>query len=342
MRAANPDRPPLISVCIANYNGEKFLSECIESVLNQVASPHFEIIVHDDASTDASLEQIARYDNIKLIRSPENVGYCVANNRMAEAAFGEYLLLLNNDAVLQPDALATLLSSATAIAAPAILGLPQYDYYSHELIDAGARLDIFMSPVPVTTDRSASLAMVIGACLWIPRALWNELGGFPDWFHTNAEDVYLCCQARLRGYRILVPMQSGYFHRVGATLSKRKAQNALLVSTIRRRYLSERNRTRLMVMIYPWWLLVPVLAIHGVTLLLEGIIVSVSNGNPGIFVQVYLQAIRDVGWTSMKLRSARASISNARKVRYCHFFRGFRIFPQKMRVLIMRGLPRIS
>lgn len=100
MRAANPDRPPLISVCIANYNGEKFLSECIESVLNQVASPHFEIIVHDDASTDASLEQIARYDNIKLIRSPENVGYCVANNRMAEAAFGEYLLLLNNDAVL--------------------------------------------------------------------------------------------------------------------------------------------------------------------------------------------------------------------------------------------------
>ena len=40
--------------------------------------------------------------------------------------------------------------------------------------------------------------MVIGACLWIPQGLWTELGGFPEWFESIAEDMYLCCRADWR------------------------------------------------------------------------------------------------------------------------------------------------
>ena len=43
--------------------------------------------------------------------------------------------------------------------------------------------------------------MVIGACLWIQKGLWEELGGFPEWFGSIAEDMYLCCRARLAGYK---------------------------------------------------------------------------------------------------------------------------------------------
>lgn len=176
MSATEHANRPVVSVCIANYNGEPFVRECIDSVLGQTHAPSFEIIVHDDASTDRSIEQIACYDKVHLIRSADNVGYCVANNRMASAARGQYLLLLNNDAVLQPDALCTLMESAIAIDAPAIMGLRQYDYFSGEFIDAGAWLDVFMSPIPIKRDEATHPAMVIGACLWIPRALWNELG----------------------------------------------------------------------------------------------------------------------------------------------------------------------
>ena len=74
-----------------------------------------EIIVHDDASSDGSVALIRQYyPQVVLIESPNNVGICVANNRMAALAKGDYLLLLNNDAALWPDALATLLATAQA------------------------------------------------------------------------------------------------------------------------------------------------------------------------------------------------------------------------------------
>ncbi len=167
--------------------------------------------------------------------------------------------------------------TARASALPAILGLRQYDYYSGALIDAGDSLDLFMCPVPVL-DESRAAAMVIGACLWIPKTLWQELGGFPEWFQTNAEDIYLCCLARMRGYPVHVPRESGYLHRVGATLSASRDNHAL-VTTRRRRYLSERNRTRLICIFYPPWLLGVILPLHLATLLIEGIVVSVTTCN---------------------------------------------------------------
>ena len=94
------------SVCIANYNGIELIDACIDSVRAQDCGVAVEIIVHDDASTDDSAAHIAaRHPDVRLIESRENVGFCIANNRMAAAAKGDYLLLLNNDATLLPDAL---------------------------------------------------------------------------------------------------------------------------------------------------------------------------------------------------------------------------------------------
>ncbi len=330
---------PVVSVCIANYNGEAFIRECIESVMNQVDAPTFEIIVHDDASTDDSVEYLASLPRVTLISSAQNAGYCIANNRMAERSSGEYLLLLNNDATLQPDALATLARTARASALPAILGLRQYDYYSGALIDAGDSLDLFMCPVPVL-DESRAAAMVIGACLWIPKTLWQELGGFPEWFQTNAEDIYLCCLARMRGYPVHVPRESGYLHRVGATLSASRDNHAL-VTTRRRRYLSERNRTRLICIFYPPWLLGVILPLHLATLLIEGIVVSVYNLQFGIYLQVYLRAIADATRQSAYIVRQRGAVLRTREISYRQFLAPFRLVPQKLRMLFFRGLPKV-
>ncbi len=83
---------PACSVCIANYNGESLLVDCLNSVLNQQCSFPFEIIVHDDASTDNSLELLeSRFPQIHVIRSSDNVGYCISNNRMVTQASGQLL-----------------------------------------------------------------------------------------------------------------------------------------------------------------------------------------------------------------------------------------------------------
>src|SRR6185312_7740799 len=139
-----------------------------------------------------------RYPQVEILASKENVGFSIGNNRMVAHARGEYILLLNNDAALYPDALASLLNTAHCQTQPGIQTLPQYDWVSGDLVDRGCLLDPFYNPVPNLDPERRDVAMVIGACLFIPRKLWNSLGGFPEWLESIGEDLYLCCLARLR------------------------------------------------------------------------------------------------------------------------------------------------
>ena len=190
----------MISVCIANYNGIGMIDACIDSVRRQDCAATVEIIVHDDASTDGSVAHIRScHPGVRLIEGAANAGFCVANNRMAAAAQGEYLLLLNNDATLMPGALEALIDESGRLGRHAVLTLPQYDAETDELLDMGSMLDLFLNPVPNRDPARGEVGTVHGACLWIPKSLWQELGGFPEWFGSVAEDLYLCCRARLAG-----------------------------------------------------------------------------------------------------------------------------------------------
>ncbi|MCK5685272.1 glycosyltransferase, partial [bacterium] len=129
---------PVCSVCIANFNGLDTIQDCINSVLEQKCSLSIEIIIHDDASTDNSVYFIKQhFPQVILIESKNNVGFCISNNRMADIAKGKYILLLNNDATLLPNALNILYEYAENQTKAGILGLPQYDMQTEKLIDIG-------------------------------------------------------------------------------------------------------------------------------------------------------------------------------------------------------------
>lgn len=283
---------PVCSVCIANYNGESFLRDCLESVLAQEGDFDLEIIVHDDASTDTSLALLKNsYPSVRVIESRENVGFCISNNRMVNQAHGEHILLLNNDAALFPDALATLLAAAKIQKTPGIIGLPQYDWNTGELVDRGCLLDPFYYPIPNLDPHQRDVAYVVGACLWAQRTLWHELGGFPEWMGSVAEDLYLGCRARLSGAPVQVLDRSGYRHRQGATLGGSKASGNRLRTTYRRRFLSERNKTAVMIICTPTpavWLL---LSGHLLALGLEGLIMSLVRLDGKLLKTVYGRAV---------------------------------------------------
>jgi len=65
---------PVGSICIANFNGEHLLVDCIDSILGQQDAPNTEIIVHDDASIDGSLQTLENYPGIKVIASQKKRG----------------------------------------------------------------------------------------------------------------------------------------------------------------------------------------------------------------------------------------------------------------------------
>jgi GT2 family glycosyltransferase len=156
------DRPlaPLCSVCIAHYRGPELLATCIDSLLEQDCNFEFEIIGHDDASNDGSLEFLSRgYPQVEVLASAENVGFSIANNRMVAQARGLYVLLLNNDAALFADALSTF--AQASIETPlAILTLPQYDWESGTLVYRGCLLDPFYNPVPNLDPTLPEVGMV--------------------------------------------------------------------------------------------------------------------------------------------------------------------------------------
>jgi len=334
---------PLISVCIANYNGMAVIDDCIRSVLTQAGNISVEILVHDDASTDDSAMYIRDcYPDIRLIISENNVGFCAANNRMVSKATGKYLLLLNNDAALNPDALQILLAEAIQLGRPAILGLPQYDAVTGELIDIGSSLDLFLNPIPNANPLHGDVCLVIGACLWIPKALWLELDGFPEWFGSIGEDLYLCCRARLNGYPVRAIGMSGYRHQVGASFGGGKLQQGRLSTTTRRRALSERNKTFVMLLTYPLPLLLVLLPLHFATLFLEGALLAIIKRSWRLWQEIYAPLLPGLWRERIELMTLRRKIQAHRTATAKCFFGPFRWLPWKLELLFRHGLPEVK
>ena len=98
----------IVSIITPSHNSAPFISETIQSVLNQSFSD-WEMIIVDDCSTDHSVEVIRSFvevdSRIKLIQLSENSGAAVARNKAIEAALGRYIAFLDSDDLWLPDKL---------------------------------------------------------------------------------------------------------------------------------------------------------------------------------------------------------------------------------------------
>lgn len=338
----NRPQAPLCSVCIAHYRDPGLLAACLDSVLAQDCDFSYEIIVHDDASGDDSLAMLSRlYPQVEVLASNENVGFCVANNRMVSHARGKYVLLLNNDAALFSDALAALADMA-AHCPPGILTLPQYDWESGELVDRGCRLDPFYNPVPNLDSDRRDIAMVIGACLWIERGQWEALGGFPEWLESIGEDLYLCCAARLAGMAVQAVPYSGYRHRQGHSFGGNKPSSGQLVSSYRRRRLSERNKTFVLFVMTPTVLMWPLLALHLVLLAMEGLLFSLVRRESRVGREVYYNVFIELARHWWQLCERRQATQHCRKSSLARYLDGFTPAPRKLMMLFQYGWPGLQ
>ncbi len=111
---AEKDHPLWASIIIPMYNAGDYIAGCLESVLHQTIPPaEYEVIVVDDASTDGGVQLVQQwYPSVRLVQSPENLGYARACNLGAEEAKGEWVVFLNADTRLAPDWLEQMLSAA--------------------------------------------------------------------------------------------------------------------------------------------------------------------------------------------------------------------------------------
>lgn len=104
---------PDFSVIMANFNNAEFVSDAIESVINQ-SHTNWELIICDDASTDKSIEEINKYTEdprIRLIENVTNIGTALSQNRLIKLSRSEYIGILDSDDVLDRNAVGSMLQS---------------------------------------------------------------------------------------------------------------------------------------------------------------------------------------------------------------------------------------
>jgi len=97
---------PDISICMVSFNAADYLENCLRSLYENAPGRSFEVVIVDNASSDDSVKIIReRFPSVRLIRNSENTGFVKANNAAIRASKGRYVLCLNTDTAVLPDAL---------------------------------------------------------------------------------------------------------------------------------------------------------------------------------------------------------------------------------------------
>src|SRR5438128_1461134 len=96
--------PPFVSIIIVNYNGRRYLDDCLPALLKQIyPRERWEVVLVDNASTDGSVDHVrAQYPWVRLIPMRTNLGFAGGNNEGFRHCRGEFIALLNNDTVVTP------------------------------------------------------------------------------------------------------------------------------------------------------------------------------------------------------------------------------------------------
>jgi GT2 family glycosyltransferase/tetratricopeptide (TPR) repeat protein len=205
-----PARRRSVSIVIPVYNRVDLTVQCLEAIARTTRGD-FEVVVVDDASTDGTPDVLAQFGSaLTVVRHDENHGFARACNDGARAARGDLLVFLNNDTLPRPGWLDAL--TAAAEAAPDVGAVGARLLYPDGTIQhAGIGFTPDFEPfhvhqgvagdAPVVAE-DRDCEAVTGACLLVPRAVYDELGGFDEGYRMYFEDVDLCLRIRATGRRV--------------------------------------------------------------------------------------------------------------------------------------------
>ncbi len=235
-----PSMASPLSVLVISFNTRDITLACLRSYFDQPRADEHELIVLDNDSSDGSADAIqAEFgDRLKLIRLDGNVGFAAGNNRAAEHATGDRLLLLNPDTVVLDDAINRLLAFADGTPDERIWGgktlfadrtlnpkscwmrATPWSLFCQAAGLSRFRSNRFLNPEQPDAwgrGRPSRVDIVSGCFLLIDRDLWNTLGGFDESFFMYGEEADLCLRAREHGASPAVTDDAVIIHYGGAS-----------------------------------------------------------------------------------------------------------------------------
>ncbi|MGC8638476.1 MAG: glycosyltransferase [Isosphaeraceae bacterium] len=215
-----------VSIIIPAYNHCADTLACLESIERLTNGPAYEVIVVDDCSTDETPTQLRRVDGLVLIRNDRNLGFIGSCNRGAAAARGDYLIFLNNDTVVTPGWLEALARTFREIPGTGLAGA-KLVYPDGRLQEAGGMIwrdasgwnyGKYDNPDHPRYNFAREVDYCSGACVMVPRVLFEDCGGFDSHFApAYYEDADLAFKIRQAGYKVVYQPLATIVHHEGLT-----------------------------------------------------------------------------------------------------------------------------
>jgi GT2 family glycosyltransferase len=225
------ERQTLVFVVVLNYCRADDTIDCVRS-LRRSEGLKPEIIVVDNGSDDDSVERIAgAFPDVQVVRNASNLGYAGGNNVGIERALKDgaaYVLVVNNDCTVAPDAVGKMVDAACARDAD-IVSPKVYDFFKPDVIQyAGYRnVHLLGQGLPIGEgerdegqyDQETELNAAPGCAMLLGRRFLESVGLFDERFFAYSEELDLCRRARTAGCRILFVPSARVWHKKAATLN---------------------------------------------------------------------------------------------------------------------------
>lgn len=231
--------PPDLSIVIVNWNVRELLRRCLVSIASSdglfvgLDTPGYstsggwraEVIVVDNASADESVAMLAQdFPWVQVIANRQNRGFTTANNQGLAVSRGRYVLFLNPDTELAPDALSLLLRFAEEHPQVGVVG-PQLRYGDGSLQSSRRRFPTLATfflestivqrwwprnqvlsryyALDLDNDATSQVDWLVGACMLLRRAVLEQIGGFDEGFFMYSEELDLCRRAVDAGWQVV-------------------------------------------------------------------------------------------------------------------------------------------
>lgn len=239
-----PDFAPLVSVIVVSYNTNALTLDCLAALYGALGDLPSEVWVVDNASQDGSAQAVRDwFPQARVLANTENKGFGAANNQALCQAQGEFLMLLNTDAFVGSETVSALVAylkehPRAALVGPRLVnrdGSLQQSCYRYPSPARAWLENLGVSSLPAlpsrwgdykkwTHDAPRAVDWVIGACLLLRRAAYEQVGGFDERFFMYAEETDWQRRFRDKGWQIGFTPAATVTHLGGASGASESAR----------------------------------------------------------------------------------------------------------------------
>ena len=236
------------TVVIPNYNGIKYLEDCLTSLFRGTVIPH--VIVVDNGSADGSRELAEeKFPDVKLIAFEDNTGFCKAVNAGIRASDTEYVMLLNNDTVADKEMIEQLEKALDGECRAFSVAAKMINLYEPDKLDDAG--DFYSAlgwayargkdkPAECYNQPGTIFSACAGAALY-RREVFEEIGYFDEQHFAYLEDIDMGYRAKIYGYTNYFIPSARVYHMGSATTGSRYNELKVRLSARNSIYVAYKN-----------------------------------------------------------------------------------------------------